>query len=271
MDEELPELVRQVCASFTHALNQSAEGLLEGLHLRGSLAWGEFHESSDIDFTAVVSRRPGVHDLTALEAAHTQIWFEFPDHDFDGHHVLLDDLRRPASECPPVPTSHAGRFLAADDLDVNPVAWSELATRGVRITGRDATVLGIHADRAELWEYTHQNLTTYWGRVGRELKVGWMVAGRREDAVMWCTLGAARLHHLLATGEMTSKGGAGRYILEHLDERWHPLATDALRARETPSEPTEYRSLSQRGKDLRDFVAWCVADGARLDLPEVCA
>lgn len=38
----LPELVEQVCASFTHALNHSSEDLLEGLYLRGSLCWGEF-------------------------------------------------------------------------------------------------------------------------------------------------------------------------------------------------------------------------------------
>ncbi|GAA1397736.1 aminoglycoside adenylyltransferase domain-containing protein [Luteococcus peritonei] len=260
---DVPELVDQVCASFSHVLNNSSEDLLEGLYLRGSLCWGEFFPGSDIDFTAVLSRRPGTHDLEALEAAHTQIWFEFPQVDFDGHHLLLDDLRAPAQDCPAVPVVHAGRFAPAGGQDVNPVSWAELATRGIRVTGREPGVLGIHHDEDELRAYTAQDLASYWARTAKELKVGWLVAGRREESVAWCTLGVARLHHVLLTGEMTSKSGAGRYVLEQLDERWHPLATDALRIRERPEERTAYRSASQRGKDLRDFVAWCVEDGAQ--------
>lgn len=264
MDAGVPEPVREMCASFTNALNHSAEGLLEGLFLRGSQCWGEFFPSSDVDFTAVLAHRPGPSDLAALEAAHTQIWFEFPEHNFDGHHVVLGDLRAPATECPKVPVSHNGRFLAEGDLDLNPVSWHELATRGIRIAGRDPGVLGIHDDPAELWAFTKANLASYWGRTARELKVGWLVAGRNDESVAWCTLGVARLHHLLTTGTATSKSGAGRYVLDQLDERWHPLATEALRIREQPGGRTGYRSLNQRGKDLRDFVAMVVDEGSRL-------
>lgn len=267
MDGELPQVVQQICASFTHAINNTSEDLLEGLYLRGSLAWGEFFPSSDIDFTAVLSRRPGVHDLQTLEAAHTQIWFEFPQHDFDGHHVLLEDLRRSPDECPGVPYAHGGTFVAEGRLDLNPVSWAELDQRGIRVTGREPSRLGINHDPERLWQYSHQNLARYWGRTAKELKLGWMIAGRRDDAIAWCTLGAARLHHLLATGEMTSKSGAGRYILDALDERWHPLAKEALRIREEAHRRTRYRSQSQRGKDVRDFVAWCVEDGASLVPP----
>lgn len=270
MDDELPEVVRRITTSFTHALDTTAEGLLDGLYLRGSLAWGEFHPGSDVDFTAVLHRRPNRHDLTALEAAHTQIWFEFPEVEFDGHHVLLDDLRQAPSQCPLVPTVHHGQFVAADRHDVDQVAWTELATRGVRVSGRQPTVLGIHDDRAALWRLTQETLAGYWGRAATELKLSWMVAGRRDDAVSFCTLGVARMHHMLATGRLTSKDGAGRYALEHFDERWHPLVTDALRVRSDPSSSTGYRSASQRGKDLRDLVAWVVADGAALEPPEGC-
>ncbi|SJN21092.1 aminoglycoside adenylyltransferase domain-containing protein [Luteococcus japonicus] len=259
MDDELPEVVRQICASFNHAIHNTSEDLLVGLYLRGSLCWGEFFPSSDVDFTAVLSRRPGVHDLQALESAHTQIWFEFPEHDFDGHHVVLEDLHHPPADCPHVPCAHAGTFTAAGLQDVNPVSWAELSQRGIRVTGRDPQRLGIAHDQDRLLAYSRKNLDRYWGRTAKELKLGWMLAGRRDDAIAWCTLGVARLHHLLATGELTSKSGAGRYILDELDERWHPLAAEALRIRERPDEPSTYRSHSQRGKDARDFVAWCVS------------
>lgn len=264
MDEELPTQVQQICASFTHAINTTSEDLLAGLYLRGSLVWGEFFESSDVDFTAVLTRRPGHHDLEALEAAHTQIWFEFPEHDFDGHHVLLEDLRGAPSQCPDVPCAHAGTFRPAARQDLNPVAWAELAERGIRVAGRDPRVLGIDHDRQRLWEFTRDNLASYWGRTARELKLGWMVAGRREDSVAWCVLGAGRLHHLLATGKMTSKSGAGRYVANSLDARWRDLGLEALRIRERPDEPSRYSSQARRGKDVRDFVAWCVSDGARI-------
>ncbi|WP_394276792.1 hypothetical protein [Luteococcus sp.] len=258
---ELPEQVQAICESFTHALNHSAEGLLEGLYLRGSLCWGEFFTSSDVDYTAVLSRRPQADDLRALEAAHAQVWLDFTDHDFDGHHVVIEDLQRPADQCPPVPCTHAGSFEPEGRTDLNPVAWHELATRAIRVTGRDPRVLGIHAPHEELVAYSRENLAAYWARTARELKLGWLVIGRHDDAVAWSALGVARLHHLLATGEMTSKSGAGRYVQTTLDERWHKLAAEALRIREDPSASSHYGSLSERGKDLRDFVAWAVADG----------
>ncbi|MGO4957778.1 aminoglycoside adenylyltransferase domain-containing protein [Luteococcus sp. Sow4_B9] len=80
----------------------------------------------------------------------------------------------------------------------------------------------------------------------------------------WSVLGVARLHHLLATGRMASKSEAGRYVANQLDEQWRPIGLEALRARERPDEPSRYRSANLRGRDVRDFVAWCVADGARL-------
>ncbi len=78
------------------------------------------------------------------------------------------------------------------------------------------------------------------------------------------TLGVARLHHLLARRQLTSKNGAGRYILQTLDARWHSLATDALAIREQPGAASCYEDLTQRGHDARDFLAWAVEDGQRL-------
>lgn len=261
---ELPEVVDRICASFVHALNESAEGLLEGLYLRGSLAWGEFFDDSDIDFTAMLSRRPGPDDLAALEAAHAQVGHEVEHVSLQGHHVLLDDLRRAPDQCPEVPCATSGSLVPASRLDVNPWSWAELARHGVRVVGRDPRALGIHDDPLALRDFAAATMAGQWARMAKDLRLRWMVAGHQDRAVRWCTLGAAQVHHQLATGALTSSSGAGRYVLAELDESFHRIATEALRLREHPELPSAYRSASQRGKDLRDFLAFCVADAERL-------
>lgn len=74
-------------------------------------------------------------------------------------------------------------------------------------------------------------------------------------------LGAARLHHLLARGSITSKSGAGRYVIESLDPQWHPIAREALRIREAPGDPGFYVDTGARGRDMYDLLVWLVTDG----------
>lgn len=52
--------------------------------------------------------------------------------------------------------------------------------------------------------------------------------GAAEAACCWCVLGVTRLHHLLVTGEMTTKSRAGRWGPATYPERFHRV----LRIRE---------------------------------------
>ena len=45
--------------------------------------------------------------------------------------------------------------------------------------------------------------------------------------MVWAVLGPARLHYTLATGEVTSKSGAGRYAIEHFPA-WAELTRRAV-------------------------------------------
>ncbi len=236
--------------------------LIHGLYLHGSLCWGEFFADSDIDFVAVLTHEPSPVDLEALEAAHAHVREVAPQRRFDGFHCRAGDLARPSSALGLVPVHLAGKFDVAGRVDVNPVTWHELAERGIRIRGRKPAV---HTDVEELLDYTWENLASYWAPLHAKIEeAGDRAVGEDPAAVAWATLGLARLHHLLAVRELTSKSGAGRYVISALDPRWHALAREALAIREEPGTPSNYADLTQRGRDVREFMAWAINDGRRL-------
>jgi hypothetical protein len=113
-----------------------------------------------------------------------------------------------------------------------------------------------------LHEYTANNLDTYWRNIAGQLATSFPNEPEAElDYVCcWCVLGVARLHHLIVTGEMTTKSGGGRWGLSYYDERWHRVLREALRLRE--GGKPKYDDQASRLEDTTDFTAY-VVEGAR--------
>jgi hypothetical protein len=123
----------------------------------------------------------------------------------------------------------------------------------------------VHTDLDALLAFTRDNLGSYWTPFLAQLdEAGPADVGALDWATAWAVLGVARLHHLLARRELTSKSGAGRYILDALDRRWHRVAHEALAIREEPGAASNYDDLTERGLDVRNFLAWGIEDGQRL-------
>lgn len=261
---QLPSDVSEVTTHYLREVDRAVPGLVTGLYLHGSICWGEFYPESDVDFVAVLAHRPGPDEMRALELVQASV-AGVSSRDFDGFHCVASDLAKPAAECPPLPVFYQGKFQEHGDLDVNPVTWHELAERGITIRGPEPADLGIHTDAAELREFTRNNLDTYWRNMSERLnQAGDEEIGTEDWETRWCVIGVARLHHLLTTGELTSKSGAGRYAVEHLPEEWQRIGREALRLRENPDSASLYPSLLDRGRDTRSFVAWTVEDGVAL-------
>ncbi|GAB2858663.1 aminoglycoside adenylyltransferase domain-containing protein [Nocardioides pacificus] len=257
---DLPAPVRGVCDGWLAAIDARAPGLVEGLYLRGGLAFGEWVEGrSDVDFVATLSRRPGDADVDALEDSHASLADDLPGVPFDGLHLLADDLTRPPAQCPDVPCVLHHHFEAEATHDVNPVTWHELAERGVTVRGPDVATLGIRTDPAALEAFTRDNLDTYWRATAAALAAQ-PAEGAREDACCWCVLGVARLHHLLVTGELTTKSGAGRWGLGFYPEQFSRVLREALRVRE--GGPDEFADdPCARGRDTAAFTTYVVEQG----------
>ncbi|GEP37177.1 hypothetical protein NPS01_08400 [Nocardioides psychrotolerans] len=267
----IPAAVEEVCATF---LRVAPPGLVTGLYLRGGTGFGEWVPGqSDVDFVATLAHRPDAGEVHRLRVAHEQVAAAHPDVAFDGPHVLAADLASDARGCPDVPTVLGRLFEPEGVVHDGVVAWHELAWHGVRIAGPSLGELGVWTSAQALRDFTRANLDTYW-RDNAEALAAMPAEGASEGACCWCVLGVTRLHHLLVTGEMTTKSGAGRWGLTVYPERFHRVLREALGIRgagvdashaihaihgERGSEYSDDRAA--RGRDTAELTAWVVAQG----------
>jgi aminoglycoside adenylyltransferase-like protein len=86
---------------------------------------------------------------------------------------------------------------------------------------------------------------------------------RHQYGLQWLVLGVPRLHHTIATLEVTSKTDAGRYALEVAPAQWHVVleAAMALRADGEAALPASADSLWSEAVDLSE---WLIEDAHRL-------
>lgn len=212
----------------------------------------------------MLTTRPDATALAALVDAHGVVRGRYPRPYFDGFHVVRDDLARSPVHCPDVPCTLEWAFEEAGRVNLNPVAWHELARHAVTVRGPVLTEAEVWTDDAALRAFSHANLTAYWSRVAESLVSDPEQAATPEAAV-WCVLGVSRLHHLLATGGLTSKSGAGRYALTAFEPRWHPIITEALRLREAADTPSGYAGAAERrGSDTTEFTVMAIEAGLAL-------
>jgi hypothetical protein len=257
----LPPAVAELTTRFLSESDDRLPGRLTGLFLHGSICWGEFFPDSDVDFVGLWDELPAGTDLELLEAAHRATRDRGPSPTFDGFHCTAADLAAPPAEIVNRrPVFYQGEFEPAGKLDINLVTWHELAERGIEIRGR---IPAVHTDLAELLDFTRDNLDTYWRGIAEQVEDGNVEAlGAHEPSVAWIGLGPARLRHLLVTGKLTSKSGAGRYVRDSLDPRWSLIARESLRIREDPGTASLYEDCGQRGRDAHALLRWLIDEGS---------
>ncbi|MFD7667849.1 aminoglycoside adenylyltransferase domain-containing protein [Streptomyces sp. NPDC059788] len=258
-----------VVRGFLAHADRLRPGLIEGLYLTGSIALADFRPGrSDVDFVAVTARRLSAADVAALEQAHAETRGRHRRPHFDGIHVTWQDLAADTASCPGVPYTLQGKFRTDGAFEVNPVTWAVLAKNAVSVRGPAPGAFEVAAGPAALRAWTLENLDRYWRawHIGHRKPLSLMgLAGLSGWATAWGVLGVSRLHYTLATGEITSKGGAGRYALETFPPDRHPVIEEALRIHRSLSAPPAVPSRPLRNPFARrrastDFVAMVVED-----------
>ncbi|BCJ30488.1 aminoglycoside adenylyltransferase domain-containing protein [Actinocatenispora sera] len=266
-DEQLPAEVQRAVSVFLATVDAAAPGLVTGFYLVGSVALGDFRPTgvgrgqlgtaSDIDFVAVLSRRTGA-DTAVLAGAHARLAAGQPRPSFDGCFLTVDELAAGPDGCPDVPCSQSGRFLPAGRFGINPVTFCELARHGIAVRGPAPVELDVWHDAAALRAFTADNLRSYWRpawRRGRRPSPLWYAVGLTGWYPVWTVLGVSRLHYTLATGELTSKSGAGRYARTALGPRWHRIVDECLALRTGGAEGRRgYRNPLARRRETLAYL-----------------
>ncbi len=261
-------LVEQVVDTYLGLVDAEVAGLVEGLYLEGSAVLGDFHPAtSDIDFVAVTTAQPDRAMLAALERVHTYLWARWRRPFFDGIYLTWNDLARGPAHAGPVPYAHEGRFHAETNGEHNPVTWHTLARHGRACRGPVPARTDIWAVPEDLARWTDHNLDSYWRPWLQWATPLWTRFGRfalTSPATVWAVTGVSRLHYTLATGDITSKEGAGRYALQAFPPAWHRIVNEALRVRRREATRSLYRTPLSRRQDLLAFGDMVITDAHRI-------
>lgn len=233
----LPGEVEQVTTQYLVLADDAVPGLVEGLYLIGSVALDDFQPGvSDVDFIAVSSAPPDEQSAQALASVHARLAAQPGLPAFEGIYTTFAELRNSAAESAGGLVHHDGK-LASGPQGRSPVEWTTLTRHGLTVRGPVPGDLGVHADSGELTAWTLDNLDRYWVRwvtQGRRLASRTALAMLTDWGVAWGVLGVSRLHYTAATGQITSKTGAGQHALGAFGDGWHPVIEEALRCRPRP-------------------------------------
>jgi hypothetical protein len=251
-------MIADLTDAYLKAVDDALPGLVEKLYVVGSAALGKWQpEHSDVDTMIFTSRVPAESDLAALREVHAAM--PAKPH-LDGVYLSPDDDFPSRNEIRP--------FVVDGELktgkpcgELTPVVWLTLQRYGIAVRGPAVGELDIRVDLHALRAYNLDNLRTFWRVQAADIPsyVAGLDPAAEVDALIttFYALGPARLHYTLATTDITSKSGAGEYIIATFPA-YRELAARAIRWR--GGEPVTFtpRDLGQAAELTEVIVddAW---------------
>jgi hypothetical protein len=242
-------------ASWTEAVDrwvstfdEIAPGTIEGVYVVGSAALGDWQaRSSDIDIVAVTAEPADEEMAGTLLTAHAVFVERSPQRRVDGPFVAWGDLTVPPHAITR-PWMLDGRFHHdAECFELNPVTWFTLARYGVRVRGPQPSDLPIALELDERVRFVVDNAKSYWAGVHAELAGALGELGPEDtlpsSVAEWCLLGACRMLYTAATGDVTSKSGAGRWAATVLNEENRRICQAVVEMRNDPAESAVRRDV----------------------------
>ena len=241
LDREPHPQAAAAAARYLSAVDEMLPGLVTGFHVVGSAALDDFVPGRcDLDFVAVVARRPDGEVLDRLAGLHAALAGSGSPA-LDGTYVARPDWQGQQAEGPAV---RDGRFEPRSRHRRRPVDRLALAEHALTLRGpapgwRDVPEIdGWAAGALDAMRISAADLEV-------------------DEAV----LGACRLHYLLALRRIPSKSEAGLYGLISFEGHWRRIIDEALRLRRSPRAPALYGDEGERRRDALAFVGAAARDG----------
>ncbi len=216
-----------------------------GMYLCGSLATGDFDQSSDIDFVVVTADSIPEDIFAALRSMHAHIaaadsrWAA----ELEGSYIPRAALRRYDRSDARHPTLERGRNERLK-WDWHGADWvihlSILRERGLVLAGPPPRTLIDPVSPDDLRHAVRASLREWWAPM---LDDTTRLQNRGYQA--YAVLTMCRILYTLELGTVASKRAAAHWAQGTLGEGWTPLIQRAWRGRDEPNGPAEAQDVNQ--------------------------
>jgi predicted nucleotidyltransferase len=253
--------VHEILDALIPGVQSALSDNLVGVYLRGSLATGDFIDTSDIDFLVATERPVSETEVEALIALHARL-AALPNRYADrleGAYIDRRSLRR----------FEPGRqFLTVEcetplRLKEHETSWLierwVLREKGIALLGPDPKTLIDPISPEEVRDAVRLRIREWATWAANPHDPEWLPP-RSHQAYAVETM--CRALYALQFGELASKRTAAEWAISALPDRWRALVERSVdgRADATPDE--------DRIAEVLDFVQWCATDGERIGSPD---
>lgn len=262
--EHIPPKISQVLDRYFTLLDEKLPNFLEACYLYGSVSLGAYQEGeSDLDFFAVSKQKATDTEITLLTEIHREMQRTFPTAVMDGLYVGKEDFASVRHGKITGLRFHEGKFRGLCPFEKDSIDAYQLQTYGIAARGKPIDPADFTVDWTLLLQNMRDNLNSYW--------LGWLHACKKFPSlhsiglffslrqIEWGVLGVSRLYYTCKEKEIASKIGAGRYALQTLPPRWHPIIREAMRLR-TGNKKSHYRSRFERRADVIGYLEYLIRE-----------
>jgi hypothetical protein len=231
MNQGIPEPVRPTIQDHVSLVNEQIPGLIQAFYVEGSIALGGFNEHfSDIDFVAMLNRRPTPTETATLRSIHKLIETSYPKWRMSGSYLPSDDLGCWDNKVESHPHYHDGVLRLHRHFELQSVEGWILKNHGIAIIGPEPQDLPFTIDWDLLIEKMRENLNSYWASWTR--RPDRFIVMLSDWGIQWTVLGVLRQFYSFRENTITTKTKAGEYALTCVPTCWHRLIREAINVRE---------------------------------------
>ncbi|MEH7348790.1 aminoglycoside adenylyltransferase domain-containing protein [Gottfriedia acidiceleris] len=266
--EEIPKEIKVVLDTYFQYFDLKLPNLIDSFYLYGSITLGAFKNGhSDIDFIAVVTRKVSDADVKILREIHKDVQRKFPNSILDGWYIFNEDIQSLNEEGKLCIRFNDGKFQGLNKFEKNSIDAFQLKKYGITVKGLNIENVDISVNWETILSNMKDNLNSYWLSWVNDCKkfptVKYLSLFISLRSIEWGILGVSRLYYTFKEKDITSKVGAGEYVLEAVPQRWHKIIKESMRLR-TDNKKSYYKSIYTRRKDAIDYMEFLIKECNKL-------